>query len=197
MVEATNQITVSGTIVMINSGRKTSTVQIVSDGGNGKKAFPRFVFPADMTAGYRAGDRATVKAHIHSRVFRKKDGTFEHRQEFSGDEIHLTQRMLIDYFELEELQGDGGYPPDKNIVLISGEIVHIYSPKPDITILTVAVNDGSRINRCDVTCFRRQSDTAQQCCEGDIIAAAGIIQTSIKDGLHHQSMVSRDIAKIS
>lgn len=203
MVEATNKVTVSGTVIMINSGRNITTVQIVSDGGNGKKAYPRFVF-RDLikTAGFRVGDRVTITGHIHNWIRRNAEREIIGRnQELIGDEIELTHRMLLDYFDFENgLEGEGGYPPDMNKALIAGNVTHIYSPRPDITIITVVVNDGNHINYCEVTCFLRQSETAQLLEENDMIAAVGHIQTSIKEKngerAYYQSMTARDIAKI-
>lgn len=201
MIKETNKIKVRGTIHMISSGRNMTSIWVVTDGAIVKKAIPQFVFRnSDIHIEVKVGNRVTVEGHLHNRIIHHGQEV-SYEQEIMGDSIKLTPRALKLYFPSEDItDNEGGYPFDENHALIAGEISHIYAPQSDIVKLTVRVANGDYIDNCEITCFRRQAQTALLFSEGDRIAAVGYVQTTLKRvnkrRVIYQNVIAQDLDKI-
>jgi hypothetical protein len=69
---------------------------------------------------------------------------------------------------------------DENSVLIIGEIIHVF-PFRSGTVLTVRTYGEGRPNFPKITCFGRQGKFAEGLTPGEIVCAAGVIQTARKE----------------
>lgn len=196
MIRAKNIVVLSGIITKISKKDRISVIHIANDGGR-EKAYPYIVFKDNSLSGFEQGDRVMLTAHLQDRRTKKVDQKPEYYQEIAGDTIKRAERMLHEFFDKNVIpEEDGGIAPrDTNYGIIVGEITHLYSPKAGTVILTISVPDGPVMNNCEVICYRRQAEKAESYQEGDYVAVAGCIQTSLKsDGAGlFQSFVCRDI----
>jgi hypothetical protein len=114
-----------------------------------------------------------------------------------GDSLSLAKTQL------EAVGASGGTKPipDENFVHIEGSIVHIFDFEKGV-VLTFAVNHGNSRSFPKVTCFGTHAEFARGLEEGDVVVAAGMIQTAKKQGkdgnpVFYESVVCTDIDKSS
>ena len=85
---------------------------------------------------------------------------------------------------------------DENGAFITGNVTHVYEVNDETVVVTVLCERNNRRDRVNVSCFKRQAELAKTLKTGDVIAAAGLIQTkNIREQKRiAQSIVARDMA---
>lgn len=85
---------------------------------------------------------------------------------------------------------------DENGAFVTGEVVHTYEINDETAIVTVLCERSKNRDRVNISCFKRQAELAKTLKPGDVIAAAGLIQTKNMREQRKivQSLVARDMA---
>jgi len=201
-----NKVILTGTVVGTRASTRSFTMRIATDGGSMRgrndnvSAYPEVVFSnVREAAEYKVGDRVTVQGHISGRVT-MFDGKRRHVMDVIGDKIEQTKRMLASYIDIEPVYG-GGYPDDKNIVVVVGSVDHVYTVgNNQFTSVTLTTVTGKTATKNYVTAlaFRRQGMAAKELKPGDTVAIAGALRTTNNKDvkIQSQSIVVLDIQKI-
>ena len=198
-----NDLRVRGTIVFIRSGETGAgvpfvNIRIVTDSGP-RKDYPMFRFygeSAAIAAKFERGNRVLVKGHASLRRKLDENG---YQQLLIGDSIEMSKRELSRYLNLTSdhmSEYDGGHMRDENGAFVTGEVVHTYEINDETAIVTVLCERSKNRDRVNISCFKRQAELAKTLKPGDVIAAAGLIQTKNMREQRKivQSLVARDMA---
>lgn len=203
-----NDLRVRGTIVFIRSGETGAgvpfvNIRIVTDSGP-RKDYPMFRFygeSAAIAAKFERGDRVLVTGHasLRRKLDENRQPTNGYQQLLIGDSIEMSKRELSRYLNLTSdhmSEYDGGHMRDENGAFVTGEVVHTYEINDETAIVTVLCERSKNRDRVNISCFKRQAELAKTLKPGDVIAAAGLIQTKNMREQRKivQSLVARDMA---
>lgn len=201
-----NEMRDRGTIVFLRSGETRTgvpytNVRIVTDSGP-RKDYPMFRFfgeLAETAAKFEKGDRVCIIGHasLQRKLDENRQPTNGFQQIFIGDAIIRSKRELSRYINLDNIsEYDGGHMRDENGAFITGNVTHVYEVNDETVVVTVLCERNNRRDRVNVSCFKRQAELAKTLKTGDVIAAAGLIQTkNIREQRRiAQSIVARDMA---
>lgn len=203
-----NDLRVRGTIVFIRSGETGAgvpfvNIRIVTDSGP-RKDYPMFRFygeSATIAAKFERGNRVLVTGHasLRRKLDENRQPTNGYQQLLIGDSIEMSKRELSRYLNLTSdhmSEYDGGHMRDENGAFVTGEVVHTYEINDETAIVTVLCERSKNRDRVNISCFKRQAELAKTLKPGDVIAAAGLIQTKNMREQRKivQSLVARDMA---
>lgn len=200
-----NEFVLRGTIISLNVGSKFATVRLAVDGGHGNSNVPSVVFfDPKLLKGISIRQRVWIHGHTQNRRFSDpKTGKKTNQTNLVCDKIEPAKRMLLDYFNSDEIiDVPGGVADDINKVLWVGTVLKVYVPneKSRISILRVGNISDNQHRQCDFSCFERQSDIANTLNEGDKVAVIGRVTTSSKEKegqiAYYQNIVCQDLCKV-
>ena len=203
----TNQVTLRGTVVSINTGGQVPTIRLFVKGDRKAGNFPLiYFFDRKMLKGISIQDNVLVIGHTQNRRV-QYEGTNKvgSKTVITGDSIMKAERMLCDYFPDEVLKETEGAPAeDINRVLTRGTIGAISPINDDERYVRVRVmtKHGDFDTQCDITCSRRQAEKVKDFKVGDEVCAVSYIFTNIKElpdktKVHYENVFCIHIEKIS
>mgnify|MGYP000855201515 FL=1 len=197
-----NNVKLTGTIIGIWETVNTISVRLATDGGNNESSYPLVIFrDKELLDGFEEKDRVTIKGHFNTRVRQNKEnGMLEFPCNIIGDLIEYTKRPLIQAFPDNEFETvTGGYPDDKNEVILAGTVQHVYQPRDSVTLLTLNVDDkGRKESNVEVVCFGPNADFASRLNEKERAAVVGIVKTKRdkNNNRNLQDVICKDVDRL-